>query len=208
MSMYLWICVLLSGSVRVYVIEGLGMTIYLSSTSLQVSQCLSCYALYLSSRPATCGAVLHQSWLSLGWNAKPAFLHALWPYASHWASLYLSFLSCKRQIALLHRIGERKKNCPVGALRKHTLPSRWGLPLWQRWVREWSEAAIRQEQASRGVRKRTAAASAALTPGSSTQGYVSALGETTGLQTQPTSCHSGLLQSQHRGEGDRWLSLT
>lgn len=27
MSMYLWICVLLSGCVRVYVIEGLGMTI-------------------------------------------------------------------------------------------------------------------------------------------------------------------------------------
>lgn len=48
----------------------------------------------------------------------------------------------------------------------------------------------------------------ALSPENSTLGYARVQGVTIRLQTEPTSCRSWLLQSQHRAEGDRLLSLT
>lgn len=100
---------------------------HLSSSPLEVSQCPSCYALYLSRLTSH----MWQSGLAeSGSKGQACLLQALWPYASHWASLYLSILSCKRQIALLHRIGERKQQglswgCITCA--SFTLPLRFSL---------------------------------------------------------------------------------
>lgn len=132
---------------------------HLSSSPLQVSQCPSCYALHLSRLTSH----MWQSELAeSGLKCQACLFQALWPYASHWASRYLGVLSCERQIALLHRIGERKQQgLPCGCITcaSFTLPLRFSLM-----------AGTRQAQGRHWSKERIAAAHAALTPDSSTQG--------------------------------------
>lgn len=203
LSVCVWACVFLSECMHVYVMEGPGMTIHPAHRS---ASALAAMPFISAGWPATCGS---QSWLSLGWHAKPAFyklcdlmqvtdpLPPSVPWAVKGRSHYCT-----------ESVRGRSKACPVGALRVHPLPSRWDSPLWQFCVRGWGEAGTRQAQAGTGVRKRTAAANAAPTPDSSTRRLCESPGHNDWAANTTHGCHSRSFSHSTRGEGDRLLSLT
>ena len=92
------------------VCQGGSLHDYLSSLSPEVHQHLAVVFFISAGSPGHMWCKVLQAELDeSGFKCQPCFLQALWPYTSHLTALYCSFLSCKMQIILLHRTGERKQ---------------------------------------------------------------------------------------------------